>query len=61
MIMEEAKKKRWEKIIYWELFIILLPDLVYLLLIVVEATSYSSFKIPTESMVPTLIPSDTSM
>lgn len=61
MIMEEAKKKRWEKIIYWELFIILLPDLVYLLLIVVEVTSYSSFKIPTESMVPTLIPSDTSM
>lgn len=58
MIMEEAKKKTWEKIIYWGLFIILLPDLAYLLLIGVEVTSFSSFKIPTESMVPTLIPGD---
>ena len=58
MIMEEAKKKTWKKIIYWGLFIILLPDLAYLLLIGVEVTSFSSFKIPTESMVPTLIPGD---
>ena len=56
--MEEAKKKKWEKIIYWGLFIIILPDLVYLLLLGVEVTSVSSFKIPTESMVPTLIPGD---
>ena len=56
--MEEAKKKKWEKIIYWGLFIIILPDLVYFLLLGIEVTSFSSFKIPTESMEPTLIPGD---
>ena len=59
MIMEEAKKKTCEKIIYWGLFIILLPDLAYLLLIGVEVTSFSSFKIPTESMEPPLMLGDT--
>ena len=57
-VMEEAKKKKWEKIIYWGLFIIILPDLIYLLLLGVEVTSVSSFKIPTGSMEPTLIPGD---
>ena len=41
--MEETKKKKWEKIIYWGLFIILLPDLVYLLLIGVEEFFVSWF------------------
>ena len=56
--LNEKQKKKLEKIILWAIVIIMLPDLYYLLRIGVEVTSFSSFKIPTESMVPTLIPGD---
>lgn len=58
MKMKKIDGKLWGRILTWALWIVAAPCLAYWLLIGLEVTTFSSFKIPTSSMRPTLIPGD---
>ena len=56
--MKETNKKRLKKGITWTGYTIFVLCGIYWLLLGLEVTSFSSFKIPTDSMRPTIIPGD---
>ena len=55
---EDILWKKLEKILICIAISSMIPNLLYYLRMGWEVTTMSSFKIPTESMMPTLIPSD---
>ena len=57
-MMKDKQKGKWEKVFYRVGYAILTSCVIYWLLLALEVTSFSSFKIPTDSMRPTLIPGD---